>query len=227
MLVYRRRQSGLWTKQRPGPKYRYVSIIPNSADATSITLSAQRLGEPAADRCLVIPVGYYRNGTFSLNSVTVDGVPTTLYGNSGGTPSQSGNAFAIVTLPAKAEGDISLFFSAAYARIGVGVYLITGLQSVTPVATGSDTGTPFNFAITESPLNGVLICCAKSESSNTGLAFEWTGGIVKDDEVKTESNGFNFSVASMYVRSIGDLSIQANHPGVTSNIGRGSYILMR
>lgn len=227
MLIYRRRRSRLWGKQRPGPKYRYVSIAPNSADATSITLSAQRLGEPTADRCLVIPIGYYRNGTFSLNSVTVDGVATTLYANSGGSASQSGNAFAIVTLPAKAEGDISLIFSAAYARIGVGVYLMTGLQSVTPVVTGSDTGTPLNFSITDPPLNSILLCCAKSESSNTGLAFEWTGGIAKDDEVKTESNGFNFSVASMYVRSIGELSIQADHPGATSNIGRGSYILMR
>lgn len=199
----------------------------DGTDATTITFTGMRIGEPAPSRYLILPIGFYRNGNITLNSITVDGVASTLHINSAGTASQSGNAIAGVSLPAKSEVNVAITFNSAYTRLGIAAYLLTGLKSTTPVATGTDTGTPFNLVISSLPLDSIVICCAKSESSNTALDFEWMGGIREDDEMKTESSGYNFSVASMYVRSSGELALQADHSGVVSNIGRGSYIVMR
>ena len=149
----------------------------SSADATSYTFSSTALGTAAANRTIVVAVGYHSSGSVvAINSITV-----------GGTGLSSTLSTAESTMQTQIwEGDITtgtsedivVTFASGVTRVGIGVWAVYGVGA-------SDDNSSVNWPTESTDINisagGVAIGYVINHSNNA--AVSWTNMTERFDDV--------------------------------------------
>ena len=149
----------------------------STADATTYTFSSQDLGTAAANRTIVVAVGYHSSGSVvAINSITV-----------GGTGLSSTLSTAESTMQTQIwEGDITtgtsadivVTFASGVTRVGIGVWALYGVGA-------SDDNSSVNFSDEATDINisagGVAIGYCLNHSPNA--AVSWTNMTERFDDV--------------------------------------------
>ena len=167
-------------------RYTYQGVQSNGTDATVYNFTSFNIGTAAADRKILVPVGY-GDGSFSatVSSVTVNGVSAAALAGTYVRSYVSNVEFWIASVPTGTTGvTINVTMSAAVARVVAGAYALYGSAS-----TASDTQTsiasPLSFSSLAVPAGAGVFAVAYKFGGTTG--FTWTG-LTEDNDTAIEGD---------------------------------------
>jgi len=168
----------------------YLTSAGDGATATTYTFSSQTLGVAAADRYIVVLVGSSSISTGGFASVSVGGVSATEVAEEAtGNPADVAGMW-IALVPTGTTGDVVVTCNASNARCGIGLWRLTGVDSITPHAFGQDNGTlganPSASTTVAVESGGMLVAGAYT-SNGTTVSLAWTG-VTEDFETVAELN---------------------------------------
>lgn len=165
----------------------YITNVSDIANASTYNFTAVNIGGPG----LIVVNLHGGQGTataWTVSSCTIGGVSATVHVNPS-SPDSCAIASAVITSGTTA--DISFTATTTLARAVVGVYRITDYQSVTPVATASQTtnaSTDTRTVTLNTSAGGVVIA---GTSNSDPSSFTWTNATENYDVTLSEtSNSF-------------------------------------
>lgn len=179
-----------------GSRTYITSPTPSFGSATTFTFTGVSLGSANGTSLVVVVVHVWdvSGDGRKLSSASIAGVGATIHVNVVGThsPVQGANAAIISAQTASTSGTISVTTSNTCIGCGVDVYRLTGLTSVTPTATASQTaggGAATSISTTISvPGNGILIQNITVFSTTT-LTTLTGSGTTQDHEQTVPGDG--------------------------------------
>lgn len=151
----------------------FIGTNSDTADLTTYTFVAQDIGAASAGRHVVVGISGRAASTRTINSVTIGGVSAVQVGkvDNAGTTS----ALWIAHVPTGATADIVIVLSAAWLRMGIGVWTIEGLASITPFATANDiTGDPVSATCNIPARGSAFAIYYVGQGAGSGTVA-WTG----------------------------------------------------
>lgn len=125
-----------------GKSVTYVSRAEDATDLTTYSFTGLDFGAPTSDRVLIALIRGTGTASRTVNSVSIGGVSATLYENVSRT---NPGCIAVASVPSGTSGTVSVTFSGACLRAGVGLFRAVGLNSSVPTSTTSLT---FSFTST-------------------------------------------------------------------------------
>lgn len=179
---------------------RNTTLQSSSTASTTFTFSTVSIGTASSTRYVIAQISAVADATagVTLSSVTIGGVTATIHASQAFGAGATHMAYiAGATVPTGTTATVAVTFSAATSSCAVYVTSIDGLQSTTPVTTGSGNGnagasTANTGAVLTYPANGFAVGVATKSVSTTTT---WAGGtLTKQSEgtygttVRTISN---------------------------------------
>lgn len=157
------------------------------AGGTPSTFASQPLGTAAADRIVVVALMYAAVG--AISSMTIGGVAATkAVGVANGT---SFSELWAAAVPTGTTGDVVLGSgSGTFPRLCISVYSLYGVSGVTPIATGTDTASPYSVDLAAS--TGCVAIGAFLNGS-ASVRVTWAG---LTEDVDADNSSFSYSSAS-------------------------------
>lgn len=184
----RRAAAGRVAQTPTGPTKSFQGAINSSADGTSHTFSAFSLGAAAADRLILVGFGTRRGAATAISSVTIGGVTATLIQTQRSDSGVVVNVcLAYAVVPTGTTGDIVINWSATATRVRGGVWRAVGLNSSTPIDTGTSTATPPTDTLNTDDDGFAFGVVAAGVSSGAGGSVAWTN-LSEDFDAVQESN---------------------------------------
>jgi len=155
------------------PSISYLDKYTDSSDLTEYTFSDISLGSPNSDRYIVVSAFSRKAGaTFTLSSITIGGVSATITKQVTNTITNSDAvAIAIANVPEGTTGNIVVTWSTEVLRCAIGVWRITGLDSVTALDSDSSVANAptCNLNVGIGPVIGAAMTAATTTTSWTNL----------------------------------------------------------
>lgn len=152
----------------------------NNANLTTYDFTSQALGSGTTADYIIVAIVAETLAARDLSSVTVDGQAATIVIGQNNIPLALDGICAIAIAPATANstGTISVTFTGAMVRCGIGVWRAKNLLSATPTDTGSDTGASPSDTLNISA-GGIAVGVVKTTTADT----TWTGLTERYDTV--------------------------------------------
>jgi hypothetical protein len=144
----------------------FQSLIIHPNEAQTVTFTGVGIGDVAADRYVFLAIPYLNgnNSNYSIVSVTIGGVPATIYAQPFNISDfkRGGCALVSALVPTGTTADVVITWEAGapYYRPWIGVYRVTGLQSATPYDLVVETNGTYSYPRTKSlnvPKDGLAI----------------------------------------------------------------------
>lgn len=156
----------------------YVGSASSSADQTSYTFSGVSLGDPRADRYIIVAViGRQTTTASQINGVSIGGVAATLLSRNTGATSPV--AFFGLLVPAGASATIVVTANNTQARLGIGVWAVRNNQRAIPFQSYFGINETASLTISGSvaaPGTGGHVLAIGTKSSSVAQSASWTGG---------------------------------------------------
>jgi hypothetical protein len=149
----------------------------NAASATTslgYSFSSLNFGTASADRHLLIGTAGQAGSAASVSAVTIGGISASqVFSASSSTVTV---AFWIAAVPTGTSGTVQITWAAQRARCAVIVWALTGLQSTTPVDTGSEVNSGSTALNDDVDISAGGVCLAMAYDSGTGSrTWTWSG----------------------------------------------------
>ncbi len=151
----------------------YQTNAGNNGGSSAYTFTSIDIGAGAANRFIAVGVGAGTSGTFAIGSVVIDTTTASIAVQAGTTALRAG--LVVAAMPSSSTS-VSIVVSTTaagikFARCGIDVWRLTGLDSSTAVGTTSSIANPLSATLI-SAANGLCLGMAVQNSAGT---ITWTG----------------------------------------------------
>lgn len=158
----------------------YITYATDASSLTTYTFAGINVGSSVGNVVVSIHAEYTGGVDSSISSVTIGGSSATIAVQTG-TPTASQPTLAgLAYYPASGTISVSVTFSSAPLRCGIGVFKVTKYFSSAPTATGStaqDSPTsPMSVTLSSSVSNAVVI---SAFTHGDASSVTWSGGVTE------------------------------------------------
>lgn len=161
----------------------------DATDAASYSFTSQPIGAASASRRVVVAIGFAAAAAVTLSSVTIGGVSATIDGDSGNANGNRRVYFVSAVVPTGTTATVAITLSGTVARIGIGVWTLSGGSPTgqTAVLLNAGSGT---LTVTTAVDDVVLAAGFSSHTSNS-VTTTWSGTGVTERYDGQIENVFN------------------------------------
>jgi hypothetical protein len=160
----------------PDATISYTAHAESSTDLTTYTFSSQAIGTAAANRTVIVGMGYHDASAVSISSVTIGG--NTSSANTIATDASFGSSFHEYDLTTGTTADIVVTFSGGATRCGIGVWAAYGIGASDDT---SNVGGPTEATDINISAGGVAI--GHSINHNNTAIAAWTNMTKRFDDI--------------------------------------------
>lgn len=212
-----RRRSIIYSGALPTLTYLANSTQNTQAgNPNTVTYTGISLGAAQSDRAIIVTVDYV---AISLSSVTIAGIAATLVASA--TSSSTSASIWIALVPTGTSGNIVLSGS-QIALSGIGVYSATGLLSLTPFDTSTDTVRPITMSLNV-PALGLVVGTA----CNNGGSANWVWSDLSSDFANQFPGGVNAGYSAASLTATAAITPQGVNPTNTGGFAAGAVASFR
>lgn len=145
----------------------------NSGSDNPYVFTTQAFGAEAWNRHII--VGYCTSVSGrTVSSATIGGVSATKFGETLSADSGTTCGFLIAAVPTGTTGTVSITLNFLNARMGIGVWRVTGLRSATPTATATDTSVTSDALSNSIAIPAGGIALGNVYAANGTVSWAWT-----------------------------------------------------
>jgi hypothetical protein len=199
--------------------YTFIGNYQNISDTNTYTFNSINVGDTGL---LVFSFGSEGNGVSAdAVSVSADGYPAIEANSVNQSQDSQSIWYTEIPNPLDTTIDVTVNTDQAGLRAVLGVWLISGYLSSTPVFDGSDAGTGSTRSITTITLPAESVVIAGIAERNGGITFSWSG-LSEDFDTNTTEGGSSFSGASTKISSSQAVAVSAT----LSTAGAGSSMVV-
>jgi hypothetical protein len=202
-------------KAVPVPTLSWLGATSTVSTATTYTFTGVDIGTPSPSRLVIVGVSAYNATARTFSSATVAGNATTAHIGTAVSASFPGGIVSIADTT-NSTADIVVNFSGTCTECAIFVWVVTNLDSNTPVATNTDPGS-FSLSLSVQA-RGPYVALVRGATSNN---ITWTGATEDVDGVGT--SGLFASAASNIAATTTSQTITAS----TFSLGRGFAVSWR
>lgn len=185
----------------------------DTTDAASYSFASQAIGAASASRRVVVAVGWASAAAVSLSSATIGGVSATVDADSGNSGSNRRMYFISANVPTGTTATVALTLSGTAARVGIGLWTLTGGAATGQVATDVTTSTTGTLTVTTAVNDVVLAAAFFSGTSGTATAA-WSSATERYDA--QIENTFNSHTGADTVATTTSTGIGYTSSGITA-----------
>ena len=196
--------------QTPSPaSITYQTFVSNTASQTSYTFTGVTIG---GSGLIAISVHSEASTPRTISSATINGNAATIASQiTQGTGQSTNTGIIYLRVTSGTTADISITFTGAVLRCGIGVWRIENNISDTPLQSqtvGANSGTGLTITFTGLTSNNAGVCSQTNGSDNTPLT--WTNA-TENYDVATGSGQTQMSGGNFLTTSSGDRVISTSH----------------
>jgi hypothetical protein len=198
----------------------YQTEIASATNAASYSFISQSIGIASSDRRVLVALASAGGGLLSGTSLTIGGVSASLAFRA----TNSSNSFIefwIASVPTGTTADIVASLSGTANRAAIAIWSTTGIQSATPIDTGSSTSNPLTDTVAAST-GGIVAAAAYTQAATSAT---WVGVTEKFDST-TNLEGDTFSGASDAF-ALADASLSVTATWGTSSVPEMAIVSFR
>ena len=188
------------------PSIEYITAADVGDSLTTYTFSSQSIGEPSADRLVIVGATGFSFSSRTLSSATIGGTSATIHIGTGISAQFAGGIFSR-SVPFGTTTDITVTFSGGMSLASIFIWVGRNFRSDATVGTGTATGSDNSVTLTTSA-GGVGVGVARFGG---GTSVTWTGltgnvGLFGDTSVPASAASGSFSGLSQVIRANASVS---------------------
>jgi len=157
----------------------YQTAASDTTDASSYSFTSQPIGSASASRRVVVAIGWGAASGITLSSVTIGGVSASIDADSGNATGNRRVYFASAVVPTGTTATIAITLSATAARIGIGVWTLTG-GSATGQTAANINNASGTLTVTTA-VNDVVLAAGFSSHTSNSVTTTWSSATERYD----------------------------------------------